>query len=57
MGIPKRGKEMLLLNVSYEEKDEAKRLGVRWNPDLKNGMFPKRKITLSFISGFFRRDI
>lgn len=26
---------MLLLNVPYEEKDVAKRLGARWNPNLK----------------------
>lgn len=25
----------LLLNVSYEEKDEAKALGAKWNPELK----------------------
>ena len=25
----------LLLNVPYAEKDEAKKLGARWNPDLK----------------------
>jgi hypothetical protein len=26
---------MLLLNVPYEEKDEAKALGARWNADIK----------------------
>ena len=26
---------MLLLNVPYEEKDEAKALGARWRPDHK----------------------
>lgn len=26
---------MLILNVPYNEKDEAKKLGARWNPDLK----------------------
>ena len=26
---------MLLLNVPYEEKDEAKSLGAKWNPELK----------------------
>lgn len=39
----KGGKEMLLLNVPYEEKDEAKRLGARWNPDLKKWYVPKRE--------------
>ena len=26
---------MLLLNVPYSEKDEAKQLGARWNSELK----------------------
>lgn len=25
----------LLLNVPYEDKEEAKALGARWNPELK----------------------
>lgn len=26
---------MLILNVKFQEKDEAKKLGAKWNPDLK----------------------
>jgi hypothetical protein len=29
------GESMLLLNVPYSEKDEAKQLGARWNPECK----------------------
>lgn len=29
---------MLVLNVSYNEKDDAKHLGARWKPTIKNGM-------------------
>lgn len=32
---------MLLLNVPYEEKDEAKFLGAKWNPELKKMVYPK----------------
>ena len=28
----------LFLNVPYAEKDEAKALGAKWNPTIKNGM-------------------
>lgn len=35
---------MLLLNVPYAEKDEAKSLGAKWNPKLKNGMLLILKI-------------
>lgn len=28
----------LFLNLTYEEKDQVKALGARWNPELKNGM-------------------
>lgn len=35
---------MLLLNVPYEEKDEAKSLGAKWNPELKNGISKIQKI-------------
>jgi hypothetical protein len=27
------------LNVPYSEKDEAKALGARWDPSIKNGIF------------------
>lgn len=33
----------LLLNVPYEEKDEAKALGARWNPELKKWYVQNRK--------------
>lgn len=32
----------LLLNVSYEEKDEAKKLGAKWNPELKRWYAPQK---------------
>lgn len=35
---------MLLLNVPYEEKNEAKALGAKWNQELKNGIFKIQKI-------------
>lgn len=28
----------LIIDVPYAEKDEAKSLGTKWNPKLKNGM-------------------
>ena len=31
---------MLLINVPYSEKDEAKALGAKWNPDEKSWMAP-----------------
>ena len=34
---------MLLLNVPYEEKDEAKKLGARWNPDIKKWYVQNRR--------------
>lgn len=34
---------MLLLNVPYGEKDEAKKLGARWNPDYKKWYVPKKE--------------
>lgn len=33
----------LLLNVPYAEKDEAKGLGARWNPELKKWYVENRK--------------
>lgn len=33
--IIKGSDEMLLLNVPYEEKEEAKKLGAKWNPEIK----------------------
>ena len=33
----------LLLNVPYAEKDEAKKLGARWNPELKKWYVESRK--------------
>ena len=35
--------EMLLLNVPYKEKDEAKKLGAKWNPDIKKWYVQDRK--------------
>ena len=34
---------MLFLNVPYGDKDEAKRLGARWNPELKRWYVQKRE--------------
>lgn len=33
----------LLLNVPFAEKDDAKRLGAKWNPDLKKWYVPLKK--------------
>ena len=33
----------LLLNVPYAEKDEAKSLGARWNPELKKWYVADKK--------------
>ena len=33
----------LLLNVPYAEKDEAKALGAKWNPELKKWYVENRK--------------
>ena len=32
----------LILNVPYKEKDEAKALGAKWNPQLKKWYVEKR---------------
>ena len=34
---------MLYLNVSYEDKDKAKALGARWNPNVKKWYVKDRK--------------
>lgn len=34
---------MLMLNVPYSEKDIAKKLGARWNPDCKKWYVPQKK--------------
>lgn len=33
----------LFLNVSYEDKDEVKALGARWNPELKKWYVENKK--------------
>lgn len=40
---------MLLLDVNYNEKDEAKKLGARWNPELKKWYVNDRKDYHKFI--------
>ena len=37
--IIKGSDEMLLLNVPYEEKEEAKKLGAKWNNSANAGTF------------------
>lgn len=39
---------MLLLNVPYNEKDEAKKLGAKWNGDLKKWYVEEREDYLEF---------
>ena len=39
----KGGARMLLLDVRYEEKEEAKKLGAKWNPTLKKWYVQKRE--------------
>lgn len=39
----------LILKVPYEEKDEAKVLGAKWNPQLKKWYVEKRKDYHKFI--------
>lgn len=41
--LPEGGIGMLPLNVPYGEKDEAKKLGARWNPELKKWYVQKRE--------------
>lgn len=42
----------LLLDVPYSEKDEAKKLGARWNPELKKWYVEDKKNYAKFINGF-----
>ena len=44
---------MLLLNVPYAEKDEAKSLGAKWNPKLKKWYVTNSKDYYKFIKWFF----
>ncbi|EBQ9001645.1 hypothetical protein DK757_10265 [Salmonella enterica subsp. enterica serovar Blockley] len=39
----------LMLNVPFNEKDEVKRKGARWNPELKKWYVPDGKSSLQFI--------
>ncbi|UDJ86344.1 hypothetical protein IRM71_02790 [Erwinia amylovora] len=39
----------LILNVPFNEKDEVKSKGARWNPDLKKWYVPEGKSSLQFI--------
>ncbi len=41
----KRG---VILNVPFSEKDEAKELGARWDPDLRKWFVPAGKDTRPF---------
>jgi hypothetical protein len=41
-------KSDILLNVPYDNKDEAKALGARWNPDLKKWYIPSGKDVQAF---------
>ena len=34
---------MLILNDPFNEKDEVKKLGARWNPDIKKWYIHKRE--------------
>lgn len=45
-------KKMLLLNVSYTEKDQAKKLGARWNPTLKKWYVEKKQDYYKFKDWF-----
>lgn len=40
---------MLILNVLYSEKDEAKMLGARWNPEIKKWYVSNKKDYYKFI--------
>lgn len=40
---------MLLLNVAYEEKDEAKSLGAKWNPELKKWFIQNTEDCIKFM--------
>lgn len=47
---------MLLLNVPYEEKDEAKSLGARWNPELKKWYVERKENYHKFKKWISRLD-
>lgn len=38
----------LVLEVPFSEKDEAKQLGARWDPDLRKWFVPRGKDTTLF---------
>lgn len=40
---------MLILNVPYSEKDEAKMLGARWNPEIKKWYVSNKKDYYKFV--------
>lgn len=49
---------MLLINVPYSEKDEAKALGAKWNPDEKSWMAPSNTyVDYKKFSNWFDGDI
>ena len=37
-----------ILNVPFEEKDEAKELGARWDPEIKKWFIPKENDATPF---------
>ena len=39
---------MLILNVPYKEKDEAKALGAKWNPNIKKWYVQNRQDYVKF---------
>ena len=39
---------MLILNVPYKEKDQAKALGAKWNPDIKKWYVQNRQDYVKF---------
>jgi|LakMenEpi03Aug12_release.lakeMendotaPanAssembly.Ray.scaffolds.fasta_scaffold6272585_1 hypothetical protein len=42
------GERGAILDVPYDEKDEAKKLGARWDPDLKKWFVPRGVSTSPF---------
>lgn len=36
--------EFIILNVPYDDKDEAKKLGAYWHNDIKNGILKSQTI-------------
>lgn len=42
--------EKVYVNVRYEDKDEAKTLGARWDPSRKSWWFPEDKINVEILS-------